>query len=157
MTVKRGPSDLSHEPFSYRFLITVLGTIAYRLFTLFYGTSRKYWINREIEERFFAEGRPVIVAQYHYWDVYYFFSFQHRRHAIMCADRWGGDLGAFLMSKIGIETVRRTTRPMDVNDPGFISGDQARREMVRMVIENNITPPSRWTARGARSSRLNAA
>jgi lysophospholipid acyltransferase (LPLAT)-like uncharacterized protein len=135
MTVKRGPSDLSHEPLSYRFLISVLGTIAHRLFTLFYRTSRRYWINREIEERFFAEGRPVIVAQYHYWDVYYFFSFQHRRHAIMCADRWGGDLGAYLMSKIGIETVRRTTRPMDVNDPGFISGTQAKREMVRVVIE----------------------
>ncbi len=135
MTVKRGPSDLSHETFSYRFLITVLGTIAHRLFALFYATSRMYWINREVEQRSFSAKHPVVVAQYHYWDVFYFFAFQHRRHAIMCGDRWGGDLGAYLMSKIGIETVRRTTRPMDADDPAFISGDQAKQELIRMVIE----------------------
>jgi hypothetical protein len=135
MTVKRGPSDLSREPLSYRFLITVLGTVAHRLFALFYKTSRKYWISRKTEERFFDEGKPMILAQYHYWDIFFFFAFQHRRHAIMCGDRWGGDLGAFLMSKIGIETVRRTTRPMDVKDPGFVSGTQAEEELIRMVNE----------------------
>jgi lysophospholipid acyltransferase (LPLAT)-like uncharacterized protein len=135
MTVKRGPSDLSHEPLSYRFLITVLGTAAHRLFSFLYRTSRKHWIGREFEERAFAEGRPIIMAQYHYWDIFYFFSFRHRHHAIMCGDRWGGDLGAFLMSKIGIETVRRTTRPMDEKDPGFISGTQAEEELIRMVNE----------------------
>ncbi len=135
MTVKRGPSDFSQEPFYYGFLIKVLGTIAYRLFALFHRTSRKYRVNGDIEERFFAAGRPVIVAQFHYWDVFYFFAFQHRRHAIMCGDQWGGDLGAFLMAKLGIESVRRTTRPMDVNDPGYISGEQAKQELIKMVVE----------------------
>jgi len=133
MTVSHGPSDLSGEPFSYRFLITVLGTIAHRLGDFVYCISRKYWIGREFEDRFFTEGRPIILAQYHYWDVFYFFAFQHRRHVIMCGDRWGGDLGAFLMEKIGIETVRRTTKSMDKNDPGYISGRQANREMIRMI------------------------
>jgi lysophospholipid acyltransferase (LPLAT)-like uncharacterized protein len=135
MTVKRGPSDLSREPFHYRFLITVLGTIAYRLFAIFYRTSRTYRINGEMEERFFSEKRPIIIAQFHHWDVFYFFAFRHRRHAIMTGDRWGGDLGAFLMANLGIETVRRTTRPMDENDPGFISGKQATAELIRMVTK----------------------
>ncbi len=135
MTVKRGPSDLSHEPFSYRFLITVLGTIAHRLFALFYRTSRMHWIGRQDEQRFFSEGRPIVLAQYHYWNAFYFFAFQHRRHAIMCADRWGGDLGAYLLSRVGIETVRRTTRPMDENDPRYISGEQAKQELIKIVVE----------------------
>jgi lysophospholipid acyltransferase (LPLAT)-like uncharacterized protein len=139
MTVKRGPSDFSHEPFRYRFLITVMGTVAYHFFSLIYRTSHKYWINRDIEERFFAEGRPIILAHYHYWDIFYFFTFQRRRHTIMCGDRWGGDLGAFLMAKVGIETVRRTTRRMDKSDPSFISGAQARRELIRMITEERYS------------------
>ncbi len=139
MTVKRGPSDLSHEPFSYRFLIMTLGTVVYPIFMLAYRSCRKYWINRDIEERFFSEGRPIILAHYHYWDIFYFFIFRHRRHAIMCGDRWGGDLGAFLMAKVGIETVRRTTREMDPTDPCFISGAKAREELVRLVIEEKYS------------------
>jgi lysophospholipid acyltransferase (LPLAT)-like uncharacterized protein len=135
MTVRRGPSDFSREPFKYRFLITVLGTTAYRLFTLAYRSSRKYWINRDIEERFFTENRPIILAHYHRWDIFYFFAFRQRRHVIMCGDRWGGDLGAFLMAKVGIETVRRTTRPMDKADPSFISGTQAKQELIRLMVE----------------------
>lgn len=139
MTVKRGPSDLSREPLLYHFLIAVLGTIAHRLFTLFYRTSRSYRINGEIEQHFFAEGRPIILAHYHYWDVFYFFAFRQRRHAIMCGDRWGGDLGAFLMAKVGIETIRRTTREMNETDPGFISGVQAKEELIRLVTEDNYS------------------
>lgn len=139
MTVKRGPSDLSRESFGYRFLITTLGTLVYYIFTLAYRSCRKYWIHRDIEERFFSGGRPIILAHYHYWDIFYFFIFRHRRHAIMCGDRWGGDLGAFLMAKVGIETVRRTTREMDQNDPCFISGAQAREELVRLVIEEKYS------------------
>jgi lysophospholipid acyltransferase (LPLAT)-like uncharacterized protein len=133
MTVRRGPSDLSQEPFRYRFLITVLGTIGYYIFSLFYRSSRRHRVNGEFEERSFSEGRPVIIAQYHYWDAFFFFAFQHRRNAIMCGDKWGGDLGAFLMARLGIESVRRTTRPMDENDPGYISGEQAERELIKMV------------------------
>jgi hypothetical protein len=135
MTVKRGPSDLSRESFTYRFLITVLGTIVYHVFTLAYRTSRRHWINRDIEEHHFSEGRPIILAHYHYLDIFYFFAFRHRRYAIMCGDRWGGDLGAFLMAKVGIETVRRTTREIDDTDPCFISGTQAKEELIRLVIE----------------------
>ncbi len=137
MTVKRGPSDLSRETFTYRFLITVLGTAVYHIFALAYRSCRRYWINRDIEERFFSEGKPVILAHYHYWDIFYFFTFPRRRHAIMCGDRWGGDLGAFLMSKVGIETVRRTTREMEETDPGFISGSRAKEELVRLLVEEN--------------------
>ncbi len=137
MTVKRGPSDLSQETFSYRFLIRGLGTIVHWFFTLAYRTSRKYAVNREIEERLFAEGSPIILAHYHYWDIFYFFTFQRRRHAIMCGDRWGGDLGAFLMAKVGIETVRRTTRRMDEDDPCFISGVRAKEELIRMMKEDS--------------------
>ncbi len=135
MTVKRGPSDLSREPFKYRFLITVLGSGVNYLFRAAYRLSRRHRINGDIEGRFFAEGRPIILAHYHYWDIFYFLTFRHRRHAIMCGDRWGGDLGAFLMAKVEIETVRRTTREMDEDDPGFISGASAKRELVRMVVE----------------------
>ena len=137
MTVKRGPSDLSQEPFSYRFLITILGTAAYRFFSFAYLTSRKYWINRDVEESLFAEGRPIILAHYHFWDIFYFFTFQNRRHAIMCGDRWGGDLGAFLMAKVGIETIRRTTREMETTDPGFISGTRAKEELMRIMAEEH--------------------
>jgi lysophospholipid acyltransferase (LPLAT)-like uncharacterized protein len=135
MTVKRGPSDFSREPLRYRLLITVLGTAAYRVFTLAYRTCRKRWINRDIQQRFVRDGRPIILAHYHYWDVFYFFLFGHSHHAIMCGDKWGGDLGAYLMAKVGIETVRRTTRPMDEADPGFISGERAKEELTRLVLE----------------------
>jgi lysophospholipid acyltransferase (LPLAT)-like uncharacterized protein len=135
MTVRRGPSDLSREPFRYRFLITVFGTIGYHVFNLFYKSSRRYRVNGEFEERSFAEGRPLIIAQYHYWDAFFFFAFRHRRNAIMCGDKWGGDLGAFIMAKLGIESVRRTTRPMDKNDPAYISGRQAKDELIGMVID----------------------
>ena len=139
MTVKRGPSDLSGEKLSYRILIEGLGPVATALFTLGYKTARKYRINQEIEEVFHRKGRPVILAHYHYWDIFYFFNFQHRRHAIMCGDRWGGDLGASLMARVGIETVRRTTREMDPADPGFISGEDAKRELIRLVIEEGYS------------------
>lgn len=135
MTVKRGPSDFSREPFKYRFLITVVGSVVCRVFSLAYRTCRKYWINRDIEERFLKSGQPIILAHYHCWDIFYYFTFQKRRHAIMCGDKWGGDLGAFLMAKVGIETVRRTTRPMDQADPAFISGTQAKEELIRAVVE----------------------
>jgi lysophospholipid acyltransferase (LPLAT)-like uncharacterized protein len=135
VTVKLGPSDLSGEKLSYRFLIEGLGPVVTALFILGYRTARKHWINREIEERFYNERRPVILAHYHYWDIFYFFSFQHRRHAILCGDRWGGDLGAFLMAPVGIQTVRRTTREMDPSDPGFISGEAAKKELIRLVLE----------------------
>jgi lysophospholipid acyltransferase (LPLAT)-like uncharacterized protein len=109
MTVRRGSSDLTGESLKLRLLINVMGPIAYRLLTPLYRSCKRYWINSEIEERFISQGQPIIWAHYHCWDIFYFFNFQHRRHAIMCGDRWGGMLGASLMARIGIETVRRTT------------------------------------------------
>ncbi len=135
VTVKRGPSDLSGEPFLYRFLILKVGLVVFFLVSLFYKTSKKYFIRRENEERLFRERKPVILAHYHYWDVFYLFNFQHRRHAIMCGDRWGGDLGAYLLARVGTETVRRTTRDMDPTDPGFISGEAAREELSWLLRE----------------------
>lgn len=133
MVVKRGPSDLSGESLKIKFLIKVLDPIAYRVFTPMYRSTRKFCINKEIEDTFERVGRPVIWAHYHYWDIFYFFNFQNRRHAILCGDRWGGMLGASMMARVGIETVRRTTRTDDDNSPGFISGEEALGELVRMV------------------------
>ncbi len=135
MTVRRGPSDLSGESLRLRLLINVLGPMACRLLTPLYRSCKRHWINSEIEERFISQGQPIIWAHYHYWDIFYFFNFQHRRHAIMCGDRWGGMLGASLMSGVGIETVRRTTRTGDAAAPDFISGEDALRELVRMLVE----------------------
>ena len=92
MVVKRGPSDLSSESFKIRFLINVLEPIAYLIFMQVYRSTRKFWINREVEDRFKEKGQPVIWAHYHYWDAFYYFNFQNRRHAILCGDL-GGNLG----------------------------------------------------------------
>jgi lysophospholipid acyltransferase (LPLAT)-like uncharacterized protein len=135
MTVRRGPSDLTGESLKLRFLINVLGPMAYRLLTPLYHSCKRYWINSEIEERFISQGQPIIWAHYHCWDIFYFFNFQHRHHVIMCGDRWGGMLGASLMARVGIETVRRTTRTRDATAPGFISGSDALRELVEMLLE----------------------
>ncbi len=133
MVVKKGPSDLTGESLKIKFLIKIIDPIIFRVFMLMYRSTRKFWINREIEDRFERVGRPVIWAHYHYWDIFYFFNFQNRRHAILCGDRWGGILGASMMAKVGIETVRRTTRTDDDKSPGFISGEEALGELVSMV------------------------
>jgi lysophospholipid acyltransferase (LPLAT)-like uncharacterized protein len=139
MVVKRGPSDLSGESFKIRFLINGLAPIAYLIYKQVYRSTKKFWINKELEDRFEGEGRPVIWAHYHYWDAFYLFNFQNHRHAILCGDRWGGILGANMMARVGIETVRRTTRTDDPKSPGFISGEEALGELIKMVTHEKYT------------------
>jgi lysophospholipid acyltransferase (LPLAT)-like uncharacterized protein len=139
MVVRRGPSNLSGESLKLRFLIDVVGPMLYRIITPFYLTTKKYYINRELEALFTRRTQPVIWAHYHYWDIFYFFNFQNRHHTILCGDRWGGMLGAKLMAKVGIETVRRTTRTNDPKSPDFISGAEALDELIRMVREEEFT------------------
>lgn len=135
MVVRRGPSELKGESLKIRFLIQVLGPAVYFILASSYRTAKKFWINKELEDRFVHINKPVILAHYHYLDIFYFFNFQNSHHAIMCGDRWGGMLGASLMARVGIETVRRTTRTRDSSSPGFISGDNAKDELSSMIIK----------------------
>jgi len=135
MVVKRGPSDLKGESWKIKLLLRVLGFAVYFILAPSYRSVKKFWINKELEDHFANNNIPVIWAHYHYLDIFYFFNFQNKHHAIMCGDRWGGMLGASLMAGVGIETVRRTTRTRDSSSPGFISGESARDELSGMIIK----------------------
>lgn len=130
--VQFGPYDDGRFKPSRRLMFWVGVPSAIFIFENFFKFSRVGIIGEEIENELMAQKKGIIYAHWHKYAAFYFMYARHKRHVIMTSHKDSGEFGARSMERVGILTVRGSTKK--VKSSGVLK-DKKGKEALAVMAE----------------------
>lgn len=134
-----GPRPNSHFRWSRRLVLWMGLHLAWGVVFRFYNSSRIGIIGKDLEDELIARQKGIIYAHWHRYSQFYFFHVGHKRHVMMISPKLGGEYGARCMDKVGVLTVRGSSKKL--SKEGILrnrGGKAALSAMVRLIREEGF-------------------
>jgi lysophospholipid acyltransferase (LPLAT)-like uncharacterized protein len=137
--VDLGPAADSEFKRSRRLILWLGLHLAWGVVFRFYRSSRIGIIGKDLEDELIARGKGIIYAHWHRYAQFYFFHAGHKRHVMMISPKLGGEYGARCMDKVGVLSVRGSSKKMSKEGKlRYRGGREALSAMVGLIKEEGF-------------------